>query len=473
MPIQTCTSPYRIIQAMPWRTYKSEYSHIYIVGIFKAYDVRGVYPSELSEKDAKRVGMAYGTLINGGTVVVGRDGRASSPSLQEAVIEGLVETGCHVLNIGLVATPVLYYAVKRLRADGGVMVTASHNPPEWNGIKLCDSKANLIGMGFGLERVVEIYTEGSYNTGRGKVEDCSWIQDDYIDRLAREFSLDLRVVVDVGGGSASYVASRVYREAGCMVKLINETVDPYFRCRSPDPDPYDLRVLKLAVKRFKADLGVAYDGDGDRAVFVDDRGQGYLGDIPLAVYSYNILKDVPRGRVLYDVSCSKTVEDTVRMLGGTPVMVRVGHSYMMREMERLKAVLGGEIASHFYFGDRRVYSDATYSTLRMLSIIAAEGSLSEIVGLLPKYYSTPLRSVRVPEDRREKVMINVEKEASKLKGRILRVDGVKILLNHGWILVRPSNTKPEIKYRAEADSPAMLKKLEEAALRLIENAMPT
>lgn len=441
------------------------------MGIFKAYDIRGVYPSELSETIAKHIGMAYGTFINSGTVVVGRDGRASSPSLQNAVIEGLVETGCHVLDIGLVATPVLYYAIKRLKADGGVMITASHNPPEWNGIKLCDSNSNLIGMGFGLEKVIEIYDEGSYTRRHGRTEDCSWIQDEYVSKLAREFSLDLKVVVDVGGGSASYVASRVYREAGCEVKLINETVDPYFRARSPDPDPYDLRTLKLAVKSFKADLGVAYDGDGDRAVFVDDNGHGYLGDIPLAVYAYSILRETVGGKVLYDVSCSKIVEDTVKMLGGTPIMVRVGHSYMMREMEKQKAVLGGEIASHFYFGDAKVYSDATYSALRMLDVISSIDRFSKITDRLPKYYSTPLMSIPVPEDLKNPVMKRVEETLSKLKGNIVKIDGVKILLQDGWILVRPSNTKPEIKYRAEASSEKEMLKLEELVQDIIKGAI--
>ncbi len=441
------------------------------MGIFKAYDIRGVYPSELSETIAKRIGMAYGTFINSGTVVVGRDGRASSPSLQKAIIEGLIETGCQVLDIGLIATPVLYYAIKRLKADGGVMVTASHNPPEWNGIKLCDSNSDLIGMGFGLEKVVEIYNKGSYTRRRGSIEDCSWVQEEYVSNLVRMFSLDLKVVIDVGGGSASYVASRVYEEAGCEVKLINEAVDPYFRTRSPDPDPYDLMTLKLAVKNFNADLGVAYDGDGDRAVFVDENGQGYLGDIPLAVYAYSILRETVGGKVLYDVSCSKTVEDTVRMLGGIPVMVRVGHSYMMREMEKQKAVLGGEIASHFYFGDSKVFSDATYSALRMLTIISKIDRLSRIIAKLPKYYSTPLRSIIVTQELKEPIMREVEKKISRLEGEVVKIDGVKVLFEDGWILVRPSNTKPEIKYRVEAVSEKKTLELEKLVQGVIQAAV--
>ncbi|RLG50217.1 MAG: phosphomannomutase, partial [Thermoproteota archaeon] len=431
------------------------------MSIFRAYDVRGIYGADLTEGIAQQIGAAFGTLLGGsGKVVLGRDGRVSSPALAKAVATGLTEAGCDVLDMGLIPTPALYFGIKASKAKGGIMVTASHNPPEWNGLKICDSKARLMGMGLGLEKIKEIVEQAKFKlVGNGKVIDSKHLLEEYADFLLSkvDISKGTRVVLDPGGGSSAVLARKLFERAGCEVYVINEEIDPYFRARSPDPDPDDLEELKEEVLKREAVLGIAFDGDGDRSVFVDDMGRGIQGDLALAVYVRHYLKGKEGAKVVYEVSCTKAIEDVTREMGGKLVMCRVGHAFLMDLMLKEKALLGGEISSHFYFGDAGIYSDGLFAGLRMLEVISKGGRLSSLIDGLPKYFSTPIITVFVPDE----VKFKLVKEAGlvvKEKGlKTLEIDGVRAYTKEGWFLIRASNTKPEIKIRAESTSEEGLK----------------
>ena len=444
------------------------------MGIFRAYDVRGIYGSDLTENVAWKIGAAFGTLLEGsGKVVLGRDGRLSSPSIAKAVASGLTEAGCDVLDMGLIPTPALYFGIKASGAKGGIMVTASHNPPEWNGLKICDSKARLMGMGLGLEKIKEIVEQERFRLeGNGQIVDSRQLLEEYADFLLAKVDIaeGISVVLDPGGGSSSVLAKKLFERAGCDVYVINEEIDPYFKARSPDPDPDDLEDLKEEVLKRGASLGIAFDGDGDRSVFVDDRGRGILGDVALAVYARHFLKGRRGAKVVYEVSCTKAVEDVTKEMGCIPVVCRVGHAFLMDLMLRENAFLGGEISSHFYFGDVQIYSDGLFAGLRMLEVISKEGKLSSLIDGLPKYFSSPIVVVPVPDEVKFKL---VEETGSVVRGRglkTLEIDGVKAYTENGWFLVRASNTKPEIKIRAESKSEEGLKMLFRELSEVIKEA---
>ena len=444
------------------------------MSIFRAYDVRGIYGIDLTDETAWRIGASFGTLLGPGSkVVIGRDGRTSSPSIAKALASGLKEAGCDVLDMGLIPTPALYFGIKASKADGGVMVTASHNPPQWNGLKICDSKARLMGKGLGLERIKEIFEKGSFKLEKeGKVVESRELLDEYVEFLLSKVKISpgLKVVLDPGGGSSAVLARELYERAGCDVYVINEEIDPYFRKRSPDPDPSDLDELKREVLRKGAALGIAFDGDGDRSVFVDDRGRGIQGDLALAVYAKHYLKGRTQEKVVFEVSCTKAVEDVVKEMGCIPLTCRVGHAFLMDLMLKEGAFLGGEISSHFYFGDVQIYSDGLFAGLRMLEVISKEGSLSSLVDELPNYYITPILVIPVPDEVKFKLVGEAGKIVKERGYRTLEIDGIKAYSKEGWYLIRASNTKPEIKIRAESSSKKGLEELLSELSNVIEEA---
>ncbi len=433
------------------------------MSIFRAYDVRGIYGIDLTEDIAQQIGAAFGTFLGDSRkVVLGRDGRASSPAIAKAVATGLTEVGCDVLDMGLIPTPVLYFGIKASKAKGGIMVTASHNPPEWNGLKICDSKARLMGMGLGLEKIKEIVEQGKFNKGgNGKIIDSRHLLDEYADFLLSKVDIakGTSVVLDPGGGSSAVLVRKLFERAGCDVYVINEEIDSNFKARSPDPDPEDLEDLKEEVFRRGASLGIAFDGDGDRSVFVDDKGRGVFGDLALAVYVKHYLKERRGAKVVYEVSCTKAIEDVTKEMGGIPVICRVGHAFLMDLMLREKALLGGEISSHFYFGDVQIYSDGLFAGLRMLEVISKEGKLSSIIDGLPRYFATPIITVPVPDEVKFQLVEEAKTIVKRRGFETLDIDGVRAHTKEGWFLIRASNTKPEIKIRAESMSEEGLKRL--------------
>ncbi len=448
-------------------------------GAFRSYDVRGVYGRDLDEDGARVLGAAFGMFVGpGARVAVGMDGRTSSPALRDGLIEGLVESGAHVADLGRIPTPLLYYAVASLNLDGGVMVTASHNPPEWNGFKLVGPGGEMIGMGSGLERIAEL-AFGSHprGGGGGSLEEID-VVDDYLEEALRRIGASgpggagggILVAIDASNGVAADVAPRLLSSAGFDVGVINWQVDGRFPGHPPEPGPETLAGLAEMVIESGADLGVGFDGDGDRAIFVDDRGRILDGDLSLAIMAAEYLRRSGGGAVVYDVSCSAVVEEAVRRAGGVPVETKTGHVHIKKEMRRRGAVLGGEKSGHLYFPEMYGFDDAIFASLRMAELAARRGPLSSLVDSLPKFFNSGVMVVDCPDERKFEVVAEVAERLGREAKRISLIDGVKAYFPEGWILVRASNTLPQVKVVAEARRVEDLERLREMGLGMVMEA---
>jgi len=442
---------------------------------FREYDVRGVYGRDLDEGGAYRLGLAVGGYLGSGDVVVSRDGRLSSPSLSAEVVRGLLDSGLDVLDAGLTPTPVLYWAVRRLDARGGVMVTASHNPPEWNGFKLVGPGARPISRGFGLERIEELALGAGWtrpgSRGAGTRREVN-VLEDYLAEVTGLASLDRRrsVVVDASNGVASLTAPEALRAVGCAVKTLNGEIDGRFPSHPPEPLPEHLSQLVEEVVEGESDFGVAFDGDGDRSAYVDDAGRILTGDQALAILSMLYLRDHPGGAVVFDVSSSSVIREVVSGLGGIPVEVRVGSAFVKAKMEEVGAVLGGERSGHLYFPELGCMDDATFAALRMAEVVDRMGPLSRLVDSLPSY-SMVSAAVDCPDERKAEV---VEAAAAELAGRadrLSRLDGVKAWFGDSWVLIRASNTQPLIRVTAEARGGKEAEEILREALRIVRGVM--
>ena len=439
--------------------------------MFRAYDIRGIYGKDLTNNFVEAIGKAFGTFIGSGKkLAVGRDVRIGSEQLKNAVVKGLVSTGCQVDDMGLVTTPILYFGIANKHKDGGVMVTASHNPAEWNGLKLCREKGVIVGQGSGMEQVIETITSGKFTTAatKGKVKTYEGIVDEYAKFVLDKIKIEkkLRVVLDTGNSVSGIVAPKLFRQTGCRVEVINEELDGTFPSRSPEPTEASLQQLISAVKKARADFGVGYDGDGDRAVFVDDKGRVLTGDYTSVIFAQAFITKGKR-KVVYDVSCSSAVEEAIKAKGGIPVVERVGRPFMMDRVLREKAVFGGERSGHFYFPDIYGLDDGTFASLRMAEILSqSDTPLSEMVDRIPKYCSS---TVNVPFSDQNKFFV-IERLKAKFEEegfQILDIDGVKAQNENGWVLLRPSNTEPLIRIFAEGKTLGKLRQLLESAQNML------
>jgi phosphomannomutase/phosphoglucomutase len=437
--------------------------------IFRAYDIRGVYGKDLTTEVAEDLGKAFGTYVGGGLIAVGRDCRLSSPVLRTSLIAGLSSAGCSVLDVGMVPTPLLYFSLHHLKADGGIMITGSHNPAEYNGFKLCKGTATLFGED--IQDISRIIASGKFATGGGSTTEKGIIED-YIRFVSKKIKLPrkLKVVLDAGNGAAGEVAVRIFRELGCQVIPLYCEPDGRFPNHHPDPTVDSaLADLIAKVRAEKADFGVAYDGDGDRAGFVDDSGDIIRGDQALILFARSILEKHKGAKIIFEVKCSQAVIEDVSAHGGVPIMYRTGHSFIKKKMKEEKALLAGEMSGHFFFADDYLgYDDAIFASLRMASLLSdSKKKLSELVSSIPKYESTPEIRVRCPEDLKFKVVKDVV-ERFKQTNEVITVDGARIQFGDGWGLVRASNTEPALILRFEAKTAkrlAEIRKIVESELR--------
>ena len=428
---------------------------------FRAYDIRGIYGKTLTERIAERVGMAFSAFLQFAPLVVAHDVRLSSQSLKRALLRGLTAAGSDVIDLGLVPTPFAYLATLKADVAGGVVVTASHNPPEWNGLKLFRKGGLLVAEGLGLEEVKELYLKGiSRGNKEGKVYDGKGLVSEVESLLLHALNESLvgEVAVDVGNGSCALYAEPLLREAGLKVTVLNGEPDGSFPSRGPEPKDDNLQPLARLVRERGHNFGVAYDGDGDRAVFVDDKGRILPGDITLALFAKHYLQRHRGGKVIADVACSMAVEDVVKKYGGELLLSRVGHAYLLNAMVRERALIGGEIAGHFYFSELNGIDDAIFATMKMAQVVTGS-PLSGLLEDIPRYPSTPVITYDCPDERK---FLVVDRLAAKLESEgytIVRLDGVKVIDDEGWALVRASNTLPQIKLRAEAKSEEGLRRL--------------
>ena len=441
--------------------------------IFRAYDVRGVYGEDLTEEVAELIGLAYGTMLgNKGLTVVGRDVRIGGDVLARGIARGLSKAGCDVLELGVVTTPMVYFSTIHFKADGGVQVTASHNPPEWNGFKLVKPGGATLSAGAGMEELKDRVLNRRFKEAEkpGKIEKADIIAP-YIDFMASRFRLEhgLRIAIDYSNGATAIVFPKLAEKLRLEVIAINDTPDGRFPGHLPEPTEETLKDLQKLVKESDVDFGVGFDGDGDRVVFVDDRGEIIPGDITLAIYVKHLEK---KGKVVFDVSSSSALMEVIREKGCEPVEMRVGRAFILNAVRELNAVIGGEKSNHFYFPEIWGFDDAIYATLRMAEIISKTGKkLSELVDEIPRYPSIPIRTFECPDELKGKVVELIAEHYKKLGLKVNTIDGVKAYFDDGWVLVRQSNTMPQVKMTAEAKTEKRLKEIVEEAEGLIKETI--
>ena len=448
--------------------------------IFREYDIRGKVGEDFTEEVVREIGRAYGTLVKsqgGKKIVCGRDGRLSSPLLQNALIEGILDTGINVINIGMVPTPVMYFSLFYLKdVDGGIEVTGSHNPPEFNGLKICLGKETLYGKH--IQKIREIIEKKEYSIvkEKGKVEDYPHIIEDYVSYIKKnvEIKKKLKVVIDPGNGVTALTAPKLFKTLGCDVECLFCEVDGNFPNHFPDPVvPDNLKDLIKKVKEIKADVGFGYDGDGDRIGVVDDEGNIIWGDQLLLLFALEILKKQKGVKIIAEVKCSRILFEEIKKAGGVPIMWKTGHSLIKKKMKDENAILAGEMSGHLFFADKWFgFDDAVYASLRLAEIISSwDKPLSEWVKSLPKLFSTPEIRKECPDEIKFEV-VNRLKEKFKKEGlKIIDIDGVRIEFEEGWALVRASNTQPVLVFRFEAKAKEFLEYLQEKVFSAFEEEM--
>jgi phosphoglucosamine mutase len=443
--------------------------------IFRAYDIRGIFGKQLTEKIAAVLGAAISAFWGRDKeVVVGRDVRLSGETLRNALVSGLV-LNCDVTDVGVIPTPLLYFAIKHLEKDAGVMITASHNPPEWNGFKLFKRNGCIYGSEMAkikeLARATDFRKLGKRN---GKVMMYERIFEDYTDFVLDKIRMEkkISVVADTANGVCGMLVPSLFRRLGCKIMTLNEKADGRFPAHLPEPKEETLGELKREVVRAKANFGVGYDGDGDRAVFVDDKGRTISGDLALMIFAEDALKRKGGGKIVYELGCSMAVEEFVKEHGGIPIVERIGHVFIMDKMISENALVGGEISSHFYFLECNGMDDAIFASLRMAEILSKRGEkLSEIVDSLPKYPSIHEKNFECPDHLKFAVIKKLEAKFKDYGLKFLDVDGIKLLDKDGWVLLRPSNTEPLIRVSAEAKTKEKLKELYQFAVKELKKVM--
>ncbi|MBI4020200.1 MAG: phosphomannomutase/phosphoglucomutase [Candidatus Aenigmarchaeota archaeon] len=420
------------------------------MSIFKAYDIRGVYPGELDEEMAGKIGLAFGKLF-GGAVAVGMDMRLSSPSLKAAFLAGLHANGSRVFDIGVVPTPLVYFAAAFSGFDAAVNVTASHNPKEFNGFKFCRKGGVCLSYETGIAEMEKMVAGASPAKVSVKAETKDLVGD-YVRYCLSKAALmkPLKVVIDAGNGTAGIVAPGIFRGLGCDVVEMYCEPDGDFPNHTPDPlVKANLRDLQKRVVEAGADLGIAYDGDGDRVGFVDSEGKVIESNDAFALFAKSALSTHKGAPVVFDVSCSSMIEDVIRLAGGKPVACRVGHSYIQQAMLEKGCVLGGETSGHYYFRENFSYDDGIFASLKFAEI-ASRLDIRKEVGALPKYHTSDDTRVRCEDGRKFLVVEEIRRKLAAEGHRIIDMDGVKVVFDDGWALMRASNTQPAIVTRWEA-----------------------
>lgn len=432
--------------------------------IFREYDIRGVVGKDLTDETVYTVARATGTFFkaNGANrVSIGRDARESSPRFRDIMIRGLNESGCDVLDVGMVPTPVLYFSLFNEDVDAGVMITGSHNPADNNGFKICLGKSTIFGDQ--INEIKQIARSGNFATGGGKSEERDVVPDyrRYIESNIKLGPRRLKVVVDAGNGMGGFIGAPLYREMGCDVVELFCEPDSRFPNHHPDPTVVEnMRFAVDAVREHKADLAIAFDGDADRIGVVDDKGRVIWGDQLMIIFSRDILKRHPGATFIAEVKCSQLMFDDIRRHGGNAIMWKVGHSLIKAKMKETHAAMAGEMSGHLFFADSYFgYDDAIYAGARLLEILTNTGEpLSSLLADLPSMVVTPEIRLDCPDDKKFDVVRKLTEEF-KQTNEVIDIDGARILFDRGWGLVRASNTQPVIVMRFEADTEARLREI--------------
>ncbi len=443
--------------------------------IFRLYDIRGIVGEDLTEQAVYKIARAIASkAVSRGykKIVLGRDNRMSSPRLREITIKALLESGCDIVDLGVVITPIFYFAARHLNIKAGLMITASHNSSEYNGFKMLLGETTIYGEE--IQEIRQIAESGEYISGTdGRLIELDIIND-YMEMIKGKIQLGskkLKVVVDCGSGTASLFAPRLFRELGCQVVELYCESDPTFPHHHPDPVAVEnCQDLIQVVKQEQADLGIGLDGDGDRLGVVDREGNIIWGDMLMILFWREILPHHPGTECIVEVKCSQSLIDEISRLGGKPLLYKTGHSLIKGKMKETGAIFTGEMSGHMFFADEYYgFDDALYAAARLLRILSnSDKDLTELLADVNKYYTTPEIRAKSTDEAKFEVVEQVLQHFRPLY-EVLDIDGARILFPEGWGLVRASNTGPELIVRCEGSTPEALEKISGELFSFLEN----
>ena len=444
--------------------------------IFREYDIRGRVPEDLNKDTVYELGRAMGAyFVKNGIkrISLGRDCRLSSSEIRDILADALTRSGVDIIDIGLVPTPVLYFSLFNLEVQGGVQITASHNPPEYNGFKVCVGKTTIYGEE--IQKIRKIGEEGSFVEGQGSYE-TEDIVSTYISYVVENMRLGknrVKVVVDGGNGVGGQVAIEIYKRMGIEVVDLFCNPDGRFPNHHPDPTVVEnLKYLISKVKELNADLGIGFDGDADRIGVIDSSGEIIWGDQLMIIFSRDLLEERPQSKIIAEVKCSQVLFDDIKRHNGIPIMWKVGHSLIKSKMKEEGALLAGEMSGHMFFNDRYYgYDDAIYAGARLLEILTRkEKDIREHLKDIPKMVNTPEIRIDCPDE----IKFNLVKELAeefKKDYEVIDIDGARVLFRDGWGLVRASNTQPVLVLRFEAESEDALERIKRLFMDKIERRL--
>ncbi|MCD6557638.1 MAG: phosphomannomutase/phosphoglucomutase [Candidatus Aenigmarchaeota archaeon] len=444
------------------------------MSIFQPYDIRGRYPKEINEDIVKDIAQRFVEMIErrekNKDIIISRDNRLSSPELAKAARDAITEFGYNVIDIGMAPISLFYFSMRKFKAPG-IMITASHNPPDYNGIKPCWSDT----MAFSQAEIQELSKKPKPRKveQKGVVREEDVLQD-YISYLRDRFSFtkSLKVVFDTGNGSVGPTLKAVMDSFGHDYKILFEEPDGSYPNHMPDPTkPENMKRLREAVLEGGADMGVGFDGDGDRSVFVDEKGNVILGDRILIIFAKQMLKENPGEKIIYDIRSTMALEGEIKKCGGIPIVSKAGRIFLREKLNKENGILAGETTSHFFFRENGGYDEGIFAALKMMEIIDTAGKLSELDSQIPRYFSSP--DMRLSCKNKDEVVEKVKEyfEKNPKVKKIITIDGVKIIFENGWVLVRRSNTEEMINIRAEAKTKGTLDEIEELIMKQVEKVM--
>ena len=436
--------------------------------IFRAYDIRGIAHKDLTPETANLIGKGTGTYlqkVSGRNLVVGRDNRTHSPELQKAFIDGLLSTGCNVTDIGEVTSPMMYYSTCKYQFDGGATITASHNPKEYNGVKIVSKNAHSI-CGDELQEILKLIENDDFLTGKGEYVQKNVFEDykaDITHRINIRLENPIKVVIDAGNGVAGKFAPELFRALGCDVTELYCEPDGNFPNHEANPEELkNMQDLIAKVREVKADIGIGFDGDGDRVGVVDENGHHYSADYLLLLLARDLLKRQPGAKIVFDVKASQTLIDDIKAHGGEPVMSKTGHSFIESKMKEIGSPLAGEVSGHLFFGENYYgFDDAFLGAAKLIEILSKSGTtFSHLFDGVPKTYATPEFKAHTPDDKKFEIVDALVKHFTK-NYDCITLDGVRVNFTpSAWGAVRCSNTSPNLTLRFEADSQEKLNEIQ-------------
>ncbi len=450
--------------------------------IFREYDIRGVYEKDYDLDFCRQLGEAFCRFVRKKNpdaeppiITVGYDARLSSPGIMEKIVDGISREGGNVLRLGLVTTPISYFSMFHTEAHGGIMITGSHNPPDYNGFKISLGKTTIFGEEIQeLRKELESGEDLSIDRSRGVTKDFD-IFTPYLEKYIPEFKglEDIKVVLDCGNGAAGVIAKKLYEGVGLNPVILFEEPDGHFPNHHPDPTVEEnLEDLKKAVLENNADIGIGFDGDADRIAIIDENARPILGDELMILVSRYLLKTNPGSKIIGDVKCSNRLYDDITRLGGEAIMWKTGHSLIKNKIKEEKAPFGGELSGHIFFADKNYgYDDALYAGLRLIEILAQTGKRpSELLAGLPNVYNTPEIRIDTTEEKKQSIVKFLQEKFAKDTDhyKVNMIDGVRISYEDGWALARASNTQPVLVLRFESNSQEGLSRIQNEIESLVK-----